>query len=240
MGDTRGQPAQRGQLELLQLLVDERSVLEHDQRAVVAQRRELGLPFGAAVVLGEGVQRRSRLGHPALPQVAEPGRHLRQALAGDRVGQAQGGAGGFIDQLDLATVVDHQDAGLHVLKNVLVQRGHVLQVDLALRRQGGVLAAAPADRNRQQRGGEQGGAEEPGLGVVLGAVTQLGLRQHLFGQHGQRGGRREHQRVAFRDQGAHGADVDDQQHADAAADAAAGMHQDDDQQNVEIALGIDL
>ncbi len=92
----------------------------------------------------------------------------------------------------------------------------------------------------EDRGREETGAEQPGMGVAAlgGQLDEPGIE--LFGQHREGRQRREQPRgTAFHQQAAAG-DGDDQQHAEAAAHAAAGMHQQRQRDDVDEDEAIDL
>ena len=227
VGDAAGQAAERGLLHLHHLAHHAAAVVEEDQGAAVRRRPEPGeARQDAALGLGEA-QRSRTVGRVDAPVPQPLGQFRRQFREIARLGvfrQAEQRARRGVDQANARVGVDHHDPGLQAADDVVVELREVGQVESAL---GGDRLALPevaGQPARHQRGGEEHRAMNPGLGVVGVAEQRKPLGVDLFAEDAQRGQCGVEQGHLAGHQHATRRDRDRQQHAEAARQAAAGVH----------------
>ena len=190
MGDTGGQSAEGGELELLGLLGDLRNIVEKNQGMAVfaaLQGNKAGLQDAA---VGGALQAAGAQAGIVLPllHALDQLRAVRVEQLAGQLGMAEQVVGALVGQQHPVLLVQHQNAGAHALQDQGVQGFQVGHVGRPLF--GQVLAdlQAPGQALHEQGGGEAQRTEGADLHILGGggraAETEVeGQEDHADRRH---------------------------------------------------------
>ena len=228
------QPTERRQLELPGLFMQAPHILEKHQNIPLgtAGRHETGAQLHAAGRCANDDRFVAAVPAPGRESACKLGRIMHQhALR--RVAQTEQALGAWIVLANPSAAVENEHAVLHFLDHALADQGLVAQIDAALARQFLVGDDPACQQARRDGDAEEAGAEQPRLKEVRHLEIERQCLIRLLEQYRKRRHRRvEHDLAPLPDQA--GASQVDQQHgAQSAAQAAAGMHQEGQHQDID-------
>ncbi len=241
--DTGGQSAQRCQLELLDLGRQLCRVLEYDQRAlgvVVADRGEAGAQITSARHGAEIRLMHVRRLQPLPVLAGQRWRGFLQRVVAHRDRHAEQHPRDLVHHLDGFLFIDDQDAGTHLLNDIVVELRQAGEIGTALIGQLLALGRPRAEPVGQQREGEERYAEQTGLHVGGLGKCAAHVRIDALGEHGQRGEGGEQQRGVTDLAETAECDRYGDQHADPGLHAATGVHHHGDQHDIDEYRGLSL
>jgi hypothetical protein len=239
--DAGAQAPERCQFRLLHARVEDAGVLEKNQQraipiAAFAERGEVSGDPGAGVLVDQCKFRVRRQGVVLAPAAHVVGQRLGSVAerpGSEQLGRAEQPRGRRVIEADLVVGVHDDDAFAQMLHDVLIQLGEILQVDATLARERFTLLYAASERTHRQGDREDDGREYSGRRVVDRGCRPGELREYLLAENCKRCRCADDRRDLAGQYEAARTDEYDKQPAEPAADAAAGVHQRYDEDDID-------